>query len=137
MSADENESENDKVPLWVHEEMVQRGKDWRERADKMLEYSHDGPNQFSRKFLATFHADFLQYGAAVIAAVRETKPDVYLRTAAQLVPKEFLIQVAKPMSDMSDAELARMAMDAAPRLVERMAQEAEASDDGEDEAEEG
>ena len=125
--------EDEKVPLWVHEQMVQRDKEWRGRADKMLEYSNDGPNQFSRKFLATFHADFLQYGAAVIATVRETKPDVYLRTAAQLVPKEFLVQVARPMSDMSDAELARMAMDAAPKMIEHFAQEA--SDDGEDEAE--
>jgi hypothetical protein len=131
-----DDNEDEKTPVFVGDLLERQDRVWRERAEKMLEYSQEGPNQFSRKFLAVFHADFLKHGAAVIATVREKNPTAYLKTAAQLVPREFLVQVAKPMSELDDAELARIAMESAPRLIEHMAAEDAAADEEDDEKEE-
>jgi hypothetical protein len=103
----------------------------------MLEYGIDGPSQFSRKFLATVHRDFLQHGAQVVEAVRQSNPVAYLRVCAGLIPKELLVEVTRPMSDLSDAELARLALEAAPKIINHMTDEVveDGEDDGEDEKE--
>jgi hypothetical protein len=44
-------------------------------------------NRFSEKFIGDFMADWEEHGAAVIAKVRDEKPDVYLRTATAILPK--------------------------------------------------
>ena len=98
--------------------------DWDKRPPAKLRFSHE--------FVRAFQEDFATHGPGVIQDVRLAKPDVYLKIAAAMVPREFLLEVSKPLNDMSDAELARLAMDAAPTLIEHM--EAEAMDD---EAEEG
>jgi hypothetical protein len=43
--------------------------------------------RFSEKFIGDFMADWEEHGPAVIAKVREEKPDVYLRTATAILPK--------------------------------------------------
>lgn len=43
--------------------------------------------RFSERFVSDFLADWEQHGAEVIKKVREEKPDVYLRTAAAILPK--------------------------------------------------
>jgi hypothetical protein len=90
---------------------------------------------FSHEFVKAFHEDFIKHGPGVIQDVRLAKPEVYLKVAAAMVPKEFLVEVSKSLGDMSDAELARLALDAAPKIIEHITHEAEAGDDGE--AEEG
>lgn len=44
-------------------------------------------HRFSEKFVNDFLADWEEHGLKVIAKVREDKPDVYLRTAAAILPK--------------------------------------------------
>jgi hypothetical protein len=51
-------------------------------------------------------ADFEQHGQAVIEKVRETKPEVYLRVVADLLPKNVTVdgRMAVGADDMSDEE---------------------------------
>jgi hypothetical protein len=50
-------------------------------------------NRHSEVFLAAFASDFEQHGAAVIERVRQEQPSVYLRVAADLLPKEATLDV--------------------------------------------
>jgi hypothetical protein len=50
-------------------------------------------NRHSENFLTAFAGDFEKHGPAVIAKVREEQPSVYLRIAADLLPKEAQIDV--------------------------------------------
>ncbi len=50
-------------------------------------------NRHSENFLAAFASDFEQHGPAVIAQVREEQPSVYLRIAADLLPREATLDV--------------------------------------------
>jgi hypothetical protein len=45
-------------------------------------------NKLEEDFLSALAADFEQHGEAVIQKVRETKPEVYLRVIADLLPKD-------------------------------------------------
>jgi hypothetical protein len=45
-------------------------------------------SRFSENFLEAFASDFEQHGASVIEKVRVTRPGLYLRIAADLLPKE-------------------------------------------------
>jgi hypothetical protein len=50
-------------------------------------------NRHSEVFLSAFAADFEQHGAAVIERVRQEQPSVYLRVAADLLPREATLDV--------------------------------------------
>src|SRR5262249_26576464 len=50
-------------------------------------------SRHSENFLATFAADFEAHGAEVIAKVRTEMPHVYLKIAADLLPKESKLDV--------------------------------------------
>jgi hypothetical protein len=50
-------------------------------------------NRLGSQFLEALEADFNQHGAKAIAAVREKKPEVYMRVVADLLPKEASINV--------------------------------------------
>jgi len=43
--------------------------------------------RFSERFVSDFLKDWEENGSAVIAKVREEKPDVYLRTATAILPR--------------------------------------------------
>lgn len=61
-------------------------------------------NKIGEDFLKAMAADFEEHGAAVIAKVRETKPEVYLRVVADILPKELTLN-RDPLEDLSDEEL--------------------------------
>lgn len=62
-------------------------------------------NKLGEEFVDALYADFQQYGADVIARVREEKPDAYLKVVASLMPKEVKLDAKAALYDMSDAEL--------------------------------
>jgi hypothetical protein len=51
-------------------------------------------SKLSEEFLAAMLADFQVNGVATIAAVRNEKPEAYLRVIASLLPKEIVGEVA-------------------------------------------
>jgi hypothetical protein len=56
--------------------------------------------RLSEAFISALADDFIERGAAVIRKVAETKPEVYLRIVADLLPKEQAVKM-----DGSDAFL--------------------------------
>jgi hypothetical protein len=92
-------------------------------------------NRHTENFLREFADDFERHGAAVIAKVREEKPDVYLRIAADLLPREAtldvdvsvdihaevvgLLQVFRGLNDgRTDGELEKMARKLLPKIID-------------------
>lgn len=61
-------------------------------------------NKLGDDFLKSMADDFEQHGAAVIQTVRETKPDVYLRVVADLLPKELKLE-RDPLENLTDEQL--------------------------------
>lgn len=61
-------------------------------------------NKIGEDFLHAMVVDFEQHGEAVIAKVRETKPDVYLRVVADLLPKELKLD-RDPLENLTDDQL--------------------------------
>ena len=50
------------------------------------------------------------HGAAAIAKLREENVVAYVKTACSLVPRELLLQISRPMTEMSDDELQQAAL---------------------------
>lgn len=84
-------------------------------------------NKLGEAFLKALQEDFDQHGAAAIVTTRETKPEVYVKVIAGLLPSEHNLNVNR-MDDLSDDELreriAGLAAQLAPFLGERTANDA-------------
>ena len=60
-------------------------------------------NKLGEHFIQDLYADWEKHGAAVIARVREDRPQDYLKVTASLLPKQ--VQVENK-SELSDSEIA-------------------------------
>lgn len=56
-------------------------------------------NKLGEAFIEALHNDFQDHGAAVIAKVRDEKPDQYLKVIASLLPKEVKIVDERELSN--------------------------------------
>jgi len=56
-------------------------------------------NKLGEQFLEDMQADWLAHGAAAIVAVRETKPDAYLKVVASILPKIVRVEDARDLTD--------------------------------------
>lgn len=63
-------------------------------------------NKLGEAFLADFHEDWLEHGAAAIREVRETRPQDYLKAAVSILPKELKVIVGD-YDELSEDELDR------------------------------
>ena len=61
-------------------------------------------NKLGEAFLEAMHNDFAQHGVATIAKVRDTKPDVYLKVVASILPQDLNINIS-PMDELTDDQL--------------------------------
>jgi hypothetical protein len=64
---------------------------------------------FSEQMIYDFANDWREHGPSVLVAVRKENPVAYLTVAAKFVPREMLLQLARPLAELSDTELARAA----------------------------
>jgi hypothetical protein len=64
-------------------------------------------NRLSEKFLADLCAAWEQHGTKVITEVVEKRPEVFLKVAASLVPKEWHLKRTGPFDEMDEDELLR------------------------------
>jgi hypothetical protein len=69
--------------------------------------NHRARNKLGEAFISDLYADWAQHGAVVIAAVREQKPDAYLKVVASIIPHQLEIKDG-PFDDMSDDQLASL-----------------------------
>ena len=80
-------------------------------------------NKFSQQLVADFAADWREHGAAAIARLREESVVAYVKIATSLVPRELLLQVSRPLVELSDDELQAAALaerDQATMLIEHI-----------------
>lgn len=87
-------------------------------------------NKLGEAFVEALHEDFAEHGAAAIVAVREEKPDQYLKVIASLLPKEMTLNVNDAEGLTDDELIARIReLDAAihPFLVGRESEASEGS----------
>lgn len=61
-------------------------------------------NKLGEAFIDALHEDFQAHGVAAIQAVREKKPDQYLKVIASIMPKDINLNVNN-LGEMSDDEL--------------------------------
>ena len=57
-----------------------------------------------------FARDWHEHGPSVLVAVRKENPVAYLTVAAKFVPREMLLQLARPLAEMADDELQAAAL---------------------------
>lgn len=63
-----------------------------------------GRGRIGGAFVEAVQADFEAHGAAVVARIREEKPETYLKLVASILPKD-LSAAAGGMDDLSDEQL--------------------------------
>ena len=62
-------------------------------------------NKLSEEFVAEVYADWCEHGAAAIKTVRETRPDVYVKVVASLLPRQVQAEVTGPTHEERVADL--------------------------------
>jgi hypothetical protein len=81
------------------------------------------PNKFSQQLVADFARDWREHGAAAIEQLRRENVAAYVKIATSLVPRELLLQVSRPLIELSDDELQAAALaerDQATMLIEHI-----------------
>jgi len=67
-------------------------------------------NKLAEAFITDMQADWEQNGVSVIAAVREEKPDVYLKVVASILPRDLNVNI-NPLEEADDDELVKRLRD--------------------------
>ena len=62
-------------------------------------------NKLNEKFILALHDDFVEHGAAVIEKVRETKPEIYLKVIASILPRELHFKNESAFEGLTDDKL--------------------------------
>ena len=62
-------------------------------------------NKLSEEFVAEVYADWCEHGAAAIQTVSETRPEVYVKVVASLLPRQVQAEVTGPTHEERVAEL--------------------------------
>lgn len=73
-------------------------------------------NKLGEAFVSDLLADWEEHGPAVIAEVREEKPDQYLKVVASILPKELNVKVGE-IDELTDEQLARQLASVASQLA--------------------
>jgi hypothetical protein len=76
-------------------------------------------NKLNEKFILALHDDFAKHGPAVIEKVRETRPEIYLKVIASILPRELHFKSANAFDGMSDEELSTLLVDVRRSLTAR------------------
>ena len=53
-------------------------------------------NKLSEEFVAEVYADWCEHGAVALKTVRDTRPDVYVKVVASLLPRQVQAEVSGP-----------------------------------------
>jgi hypothetical protein len=80
-------------------------------------------NRISQQLVADFSRHFADHGYSAIERVYDENPGLYLKCALSLVPRELLLQVSRPMTEMTDEQLQQAALqeqEASQRLIEHI-----------------
>ena len=59
-------------------------------------------NKLGEEFITELYHDWCQHGAAALKKVRESRPEVYVKVVASLLPREIEAKVAKSWEEALD-----------------------------------
>ena len=76
-------------------------------------------NKFNEAFITDFYKDWAQHGAEVIEAVRTLHPQIYLRVAASIVPRDVHIRSESMFAGMSNDEVDTLLVEIRRQLAAR------------------
>jgi hypothetical protein len=62
-------------------------------------------NKLNEKFILALHDDFEKHGPAVIAEVREKRPEMYLKVIASILPRELHFKSESVFEGMTNEQL--------------------------------
>ena len=62
-------------------------------------------NKLNEKFILALHDDFVEHGSAVIEKVRKTKPEIYLKVIASILPRELHFKNESAFEGLTDDKL--------------------------------
>ena len=65
-------------------------------------------NKLTARFLEDFLCDWEANGAAAIRIVRIEHPEIYVRIAAQIIPRDLHLETSASLADLADDELDEM-----------------------------
>jgi hypothetical protein len=80
-------------------------------------------NRISQQLVDDFSRHWRDHGYSAIERVYDENPGLYLKCAMSLVPRELLLQVSRPMTEMTDEQLQQQALaeqEASQRLIEHI-----------------
>jgi uncharacterized protein DUF5681 len=86
-------------------------------------------NKLNEKFILALHDDFTKHGPAVIEKVRETRPEIYLKVIASILPRELHFKSANAFDGMTDEELSTLLVDVRRSLTARAGEGSPAGSD--------
>jgi hypothetical protein len=64
-------------------------------------------NKLSEEFVAELYADWCEHGAEALKTVRETRPDVYVKVVASLLPRKIEAEITELTHEERVAERER------------------------------
>lgn len=106
---DEEDSSGKKVPPTIVPERTALGQFPPGKSGNYAGRPLSARTKFSRELIEAFAHDWHAHGPEVLVRVRGENPTAYLTIAAKLVPKELLLQLERPVEQLSDTELAAAA----------------------------
>jgi hypothetical protein len=75
--------------------------------------------KFTARFLSDFLKDFEENGAAAIKIVRVEHPEIYVRIAASIIPRDLAIETSASLNELSEDDLDQMIGQLRQRALEQ------------------
>lgn len=78
--------------------------------------------RFTAKFLSDFLHDWEQNGSDAIRIVRIEHPEIYVKIAAQIIPRDLAIETSASLNELSEDDLDQMIGQLRQRALEQRAE---------------
>ena len=75
--------------------------------------------KFTARFLSDFLKDFEENGAAAIKIVHVEHPEIYVRIAASIIPRDLAIETSASLNELSEDDLDQMIGQLRQRALEQ------------------
>ena len=75
--------------------------------------------KFTARLLSDFLKDFEENGAAAIKIVRVEHPEIYVRIAASIIPRDLAIETSASLNELSEDDLDQMIGQLRQRALEQ------------------
>jgi hypothetical protein len=76
-------------------------------------------NKLNEKFILALYEDFSQFGVAVIEEVRVSRPEIYLKVIASILPRQMHVRSESLFEGMSNGDVERLLTEVRRTLVTR------------------